>query len=41
MDLMTEMAQKIDDENQQLMRDNNELKINFLCQENDRDLLIR
>lgn len=31
MELMTAMAQKIDDENQALMKQNNDLKIDFLC----------
>ena len=38
---MTQVAQKIDDENRELMKKNQEYKIQFLSQENDRDLLLR
>ena len=35
------MAQKIDEDNQNLIKKNQELKIEFLSQENDRDLLLK
>lgn len=38
---MTQIAQKIDDENRALMKKNAELKIEYLSQENDRDLLLK
>lgn len=38
---MTQIAQKIDDENRGLMKKNSELKIQYLSQENDRDLLLK
>jgi hypothetical protein len=39
--MMSMMAQKIDEDNQSLMKKNQEQRIQFLSQENDRDLLIR
>jgi cytochrome c biogenesis protein len=39
-DTMTQIAQRIDDENRALMKKNAELKIEYLSQENDRDLLL-
>lgn len=41
LETMTQVAQKIDDDNRVLMKKNQELKIQYLSQENDRDLLIR
>lgn len=41
LEMMSMMAQKIDEDNQNLMKKNQDLKIEFLSQENDRDLLIR
>lgn len=41
LETLTEIAQKIDADNIRLMKKNNELKIEFLSQENDRDLLIQ
>ena len=38
---MTQVAQKIDDDNRVLMKKNGELKIQFLSQENDRELLLK
>jgi len=38
---MTQIAQRIDDENRSLMKKNAELKIEYLAQENDRDLLLK
>lgn len=38
---MTQIAQRIDDENRALMKKNAELKIEYLSQENDRDLLLK
>lgn len=38
---MSQMAQKIDEDNQILMKKNQELKIQFLSQENDRELLLK
>lgn len=38
---MTQIAQKIDNENRELIKRNSELKIEFKSQEKDRDLLIR
>lgn len=40
LDTMTQIAQRIDDENRALMKKNAELKIEYLSQENDRDLLL-
>jgi hypothetical protein len=40
LDTMTQIAQKIDLENRQLVRKNMELNIEVKSQENDRDLLI-
>jgi len=41
LETMTQIAQRIDDENRALMKKNGELKIEYLSQENDRDLLLR
>jgi hypothetical protein len=41
LETMTQIAQKIDDENRNLMKKNSELKIQYLSQENDRDLLLK
>ena len=41
LETMTQIAQKIDDENRGLMKKNSELKIQYLSQENDRDLLLK
>ena len=41
LDTMTQIAQKIDDENRNLMKKNSELKIQYMSQENDRDLLLK
>ena len=38
---MTSVAQKIDDDNKLLQLKNQELKIKFASQEDDRDLLLR
>lgn len=38
---MTQVAQKIDDDNRVLTKKHQELKIQFLSQENDRELLLR
>lgn len=38
---MTQIAQRIDDENRTLMKKNAELKIQYMSQENDRDLLLK
>ena len=38
---MTQVAQKIDDDNRVLMKKYQELKIQYLSQENDSDLLLR
>jgi len=38
---MTQVAQNIDDDNRVLTKKNQELKIQYLSQENDRDLLLR
>ena len=38
---MTKMAQQIDEDNRKLMKTNQELKINFLSQVDDRDLLLK
>jgi hypothetical protein len=38
---MTQIAQKIDDENRNLMKKNSDLKIQYMSQENDRDLLLK
>ena len=38
---MSQMAQKIDEDNQILMKKNQELKIQYLSQENDRELLLQ
>lgn len=38
---MTQIAQRIDDENRALMKKNAELKIEYLSQENDRDMLMK
>ena len=38
---MSQMAQKIDEDNQILMKKNQELKIQYLSQENDRELLLK
>jgi flagellar motor switch protein FliM len=40
LETMTQIAQRIDDENRALMKKNAELKIEYLSQENDRDLLL-
>lgn len=41
LETLTEIAQKIDQDNIKLMKKNNDLKIEYLSQENDRDLLIQ
>lgn len=41
LETMTQIAQKIDDENRFLMKKNSQLKIQYLSQENDRDLLLK
>ena len=41
LETMSSMAQKIDEDNQQLMKRNQELKIQYMCQENDREMLIK
>lgn len=41
LETMTQVAQKIDDDNRVLMKKNQELKIQFLSQENDRELLLK
>lgn len=41
LETMTQIAQRIDDENRALMKKNAELKIEYLSQENDRDLLLK
>ena len=41
LDTMTQVAQKIDDDNRVLMKKHGELKIQFLSQENDRELLLK
>lgn len=41
LDTMTQIAQKIDDENRALMKKNQDLKIQYMSQENDRDLLLK
>lgn len=41
LDTMTQIAQRIDDENRALMKKNAELKIEYLSQENDRDMLMK
>lgn len=41
LDTMTQIAQKIDDENRNLMKKNQDLKIQYMSQENDRDLLLK
>ena len=41
LDTMTQIAQKIDDENRNLMKKNSDLKIQYMSQENDRDLLLK
>ena len=41
MELITQMAHRIDAENLKLMKRTQELNIKFLCQENDRDFVIR
>ena len=41
LETMTQVAQKIDDDNRVLMKKNGELKIQFLSQENDRELLLK
>jgi len=38
---MTQVAQDVDDKNRHLTKQNQELKIQYLSQENDRDILIR
>jgi len=38
---MTTMAQKIDDDNRKLMQKHSELKIQYLSQSDDRDLLLK
>lgn len=40
LETMSQMAQKIDEDNQNLMKKNQELKIQFLTQEDDSKLLI-
>ncbi len=41
LETMTQIAQRIDDENRNLMKKNSDLKIQYLSQENDRDLLLK
>lgn len=41
LETMTQIAQKIDDENRDLMKKNSDLKIQYMSQENDRDLLLK
>ena len=41
LETMTQVAQNIDDDNRVLTKKNQELKIQYLSQENDRDLLLR
>ena len=41
LDTMTQVAQKIDEDNRVLMKKHGELKIQFLSQENDRELLLK
>lgn len=41
LETMTQVAQKIDDDNRVLMKKHSELKIQFLSQENDRELLLK
>lgn len=41
LETMTQIAQRIDEENRALMKKNGELRIEYLSQENDRDLLLR
>lgn len=41
LETMSSMAQKIDEDNQQLMKRNQELKIQYMSQENDREMLIK
>ena len=41
LETMTQVAQKIDDDNRVLMKRNEELKIQFLSQEDDRDMLLK
>lgn len=41
METMTQIAQRIDDENRTLMKKNADLKIQYMSQENDRDLLLK
>ena len=38
---MTKMAEQIDSDNRKLVEKNQELKINFLSQVDDRDLLLK
>ena len=41
LETMTQVAQDVDDKNRHLTKQNQELKIQYLSQENDRDILIR
>lgn len=41
LETMSTMAQKIDEDNQNLIKKNQELRIEFLSQENDRELLLK
>lgn len=41
LETMTQMAQQIDDDNRGLMKTNQELKISYLSQVDDRDLLLK
>lgn len=41
LDTMTQIAQRIDDENRALMKKNAELKIEYLSQANDHDILMK
>lgn len=41
LDLITELAQRFDNENRLLIKKNAELKQEFKSQENDRELLVR
>lgn len=41
LETMTQVAQDVDNKNRKLTKENQELKIQYMSQENDRDLLIR